>query len=277
MEKGFAPHARRGRSSRSRRWRGRPPRCSRRTHGPSADLSTRRTPPTNRDQVNARRGRHQFARQCRATRSSAPLATSAATMGIVRASDAPHDHHQAIPRPHLLRRPLAPQWTARQDCRCSHIAGMCTFRAYVMAGAPVGTTGPGTGVQSTFDRSRLLHEQKSEASIADSVRVRVPPSCAAEFVELLALGGAVLALPGGADLLATRARRTDPRRTAVASASLETNITWLTDTHVASRAAGTASPARRRGAARSPRRESRTPPARAVPAPTANSQPSPSV
>jgi hypothetical protein len=166
---------------------------------------------------------------------------------------------------------------ARQDCRCSHIAGMCTFRAYVMAGAPVGTTGPGTGVQSTFDRSRLLHEQKSEASIADSVRVRVPPSCAAEFVELLALGGAVLALPGGADLLATRARRTDPRRTAVTSASLETNITWLTDTHVASRAAGTASPARRRGAARSPRRESRTPPARAVPAPTANSQPSPSV
>jgi hypothetical protein len=150
---------------------------------------------------------------------------------------------------------------------------MCTFRAYVMARAPVGTTGPGTGVQSTFDRSRLLHQRKSEASIADSVSVRVPPSCAA-FVEVPALGGAVLALPGCIDLLATRARCTDPRRTAVASASLETNITWLTDT---SRAAGTASPARRRGAARSPRRELRTPPARAVPAPTANSQPSPSV
>ena len=149
-----------------------------------------------------------------------------------------------------------PRWTARRDCRCSHIAGCARSVHFVMARAPLGTTDPGTGVQSTFDRSRLLHQRKSEASIADSVSVRVPPSCAAEFVEVPALRGAALALPG------------------CASASLETNITWLTDTP---RAAGTASPARRRGAARSPRRELRTPPARAVPAPTANSQPSPSV
>jgi hypothetical protein len=74
---------------------------------------------------------------------------------------------------------------------------MGTFRAHVMAGAPVGTNGPGTGVQSTFHGSRLLHVKKSEASIADSVSVRVPPSWAAEFVEVLALGGAVIASPSG--------------------------------------------------------------------------------
>jgi hypothetical protein len=150
-------------------------------------------------------------------------------------------------------------------------AWMCTVRADVMA-RTVGTTDPGTAVQTTFDRSRLLHRRKYEASIADSVSVRVPPSCVAEFVVVPAYGGSVLALPGYADLLATQARRTDPRRTALASASLEANITRLTDT---SRAAETASPARRRGAARSPRRELRTLSARTVPTP--NSQPSPSV
>jgi hypothetical protein len=194
------------------------------------------------------------------------------------ARDLRHPRAVPTPRPHLVRR-APPGSTLNSETGLSLFShrGMCTFRAHVMGGAPVGTTGPRTGVQSTFDRSRLLHEQKSEASIPDRLSVRVSPSCAAEFVEVLALGGAVLALPGGADLLTTRARRTDPCRTAVAHASLETNITWLTGTHAASRAAGTASPAWRRAASRSPRRESRTPPARAVPAPTANSQPSPSV
>ena len=174
------------------------------------------------------------------------------------------------PTCHATRMAVAPEGLSMFSHR-----RMCTFRA-ICDGARTGGDNrpPETVVQSTFDRSRLLHQRKSEASIADSVSVRVPPSCAPEFVEVPALGGAVLASPGCADLLATPARRTDPRRTAVASASLETNIRWLTDT---SRAAGTASPARRRGAARSPRRELRTPPARAVPEPTANSQRLPSV